>query len=164
LRAILLPAAMAANTSGGALAGAIAMPFTILPFSAGWNWGSLGETPPVLFGAPVLSVAPVLPVVPLVSPSAEAGTSAAPTSRQTTNDSGLLARVSNLFRTPTGLADGLALKELARFPPHLGKKIRPENLVPRLRVADSAWRALYTIDPTEAFASLARFPAYDPVQ
>jgi hypothetical protein len=47
-----------------------------------------------------------------------------------------------LFRTPAGLADGLALKELARllerrFAPVAGKP----PLVPPLRTcADSAWR------------------------
>src|SRR6185503_18971888 len=50
-----------------------------------------------------------------------------------------------LFRTPTGLADGLALKELAR----LLSKVRPSGhtattLVPPFRVtADSAWRGSY---------------------
>jgi hypothetical protein len=84
---------MAANTSGGALAGAIAMPFTILPFAAGWNCGSFGETPPVLPVVPVVPVAPVLPVVP-VSASATAGARAAAASRHAASESGLLARFS----------------------------------------------------------------------
>src|SRR3954447_15861259 len=42
-----------------------------------------------------------------------------------------------LFRTPTELADGLALKELARF---LQEEVRPNNMVPPFRTGpDSAW-------------------------
>jgi hypothetical protein len=48
-----------------------------------------------------------------------------------------------LFRTPTGLADGLALKELARL---LNEEVRPSGRwhghlgSPVPLVADSAWR------------------------
>ena len=76
------------------------MPFTIFAFGAGWNCGSVGDTPPVL--GPAGPVVPVVegavvelpePAAP-VPPKATAGANAAPTSRQATSGSGLSTRFS----------------------------------------------------------------------
>src|SRR5437868_5231797 len=85
---IWLAASMAATTSGGAPTGGIAIPFTIFAFGAGWNAGSVGDTPPLL---PVV-VPPEVGVVVDVSPNAAAGSRHAQAKASTASKSGLSAR------------------------------------------------------------------------
>src|SRR5215208_417840 len=104
---------MIALTSGGASAGAIAWPFgrsIALPW--GWNSGSVGLAPPV---AP--------------SARAVAGSAQAKTHANAARQTRMYAGSPNILsRTPTELADGLALKELARF---LERKFAPTTWFPR---------------------------------
>jgi hypothetical protein len=67
--------------------------------------------PPVLGAGAVVE-----PGVVEVCPNEMAGNVHAQAKATTASTSVLLARFSNLFRTPAELADGLALKELARLP------------------------------------------------
>src|SRR5919205_4446919 len=111
--AILLPASMIAFTCGGASVGAIASPFgkrAALP--GGWNSGSVGLAPPVLASA-----------------SAVAGSAHVMTHASAAMQQRMYAGSPDiLFRTPAELADGLALKELARF---LERKFAPTTWFPR---------------------------------
>src|SRR4051794_11439307 len=111
--AILLPASMIAWTSGGASVGAIAWPLgSSVAVPCGWNSGSVGLAPPVL-----------------ASPSAVAGIAHASTNANATTQGRMYAGSPDiLFRTPAELADGLALKELARF---LVRKFAPTTWFPR---------------------------------
>src|SRR3954447_9883210 len=47
---IWLAALMASTTCCGAPIGGMGIPFPILPLGAGWNCGSLGDTPPEVLG------------------------------------------------------------------------------------------------------------------
>src|SRR3954451_539948 len=121
--AILLPASMIACTCGGASVGAIAWPFgRRIALPCAWNSGSVGPAPPVLESA-----------------VATAGSAHAITHANAAKQQRMYAGSPDiLFRTPAGLADGLALKELARS---LERKFAPTTLVPPLRTGpDSAWR------------------------
>src|SRR5215212_10856102 len=85
----------------GADAGASSRPFTSLAFAGGGGGGWKVAPPPF--------IDELCAIAPGAAASAQTSASAA--------KSNLLARVEGiLFRTPTGLADGLALKELARLP------------------------------------------------
>src|SRR3954469_11728483 len=109
---IWFAALIASTTSCGAPIGGIASPATILPFGAGWKAGSCGEVPPVLgAGAGVVPDGGGVDVCP----KAAAGSKPAQAKANTASRSDLSERFSNLFRTPAELADGLALKELARL-------------------------------------------------
>ncbi len=113
----------------GAEAGASSRPFTSFAL-AGGGGGGWKAAPPPLIEEDVCAIAPG------AATSAQANASAA--------KSNLFTKVEGiLFRTPTGLADGLALKELARL---LKEKVRPSGRwlghlgSPVPRNADSAWR------------------------
>src|SRR6478752_89916 len=97
--AILLPASMIAATSGGASTGAIAWPFgRSVALPCGWNSGSVGLAPPV-------------------DPSAKAVAGIANAIRHANAETAKRICTESpdiLSRTPAELADGLALKELAR--------------------------------------------------
>jgi hypothetical protein len=78
----------------------------------GWKAGSSGLVPPVLAVAP-----------PPVAAFATAGSAHASKHANAAAQYRMCAGSPDiLFRTPAGLADGLALKELARF---LGRKFAP---------------------------------------
>src|SRR4051794_39995274 len=111
--AILLPASMIACTCGGASVGAIAWPFgRRIALPCAWNSGSVGPAPPVLESA-----------------VATAGSAHAITHANAAKQQRMYAGSPDiLFRTPAGLADGLALKELARF---LERKFAPTTWFPR---------------------------------
>ena len=70
------------------------MPPTIFAFGAGWNCGSLGETPPVL--GELLGGDCDGELAPEVSATAIAGSRHAHTSPTTTSSSGLSARFGNV--------------------------------------------------------------------
>src|SRR5215212_8810785 len=115
-------------TRVGAEAGAISLPPTSAPFAGGGGGGTNAAPPPL---EALCAIA-----------------AGARTTRHATNSaakSSLLLKVEGiLFRTPTGLADGLALKELAR----LLSKVRPSGRghqqlgspVPRYRGLGVAWK------------------------
>src|SRR5215213_9774807 len=98
-----LAASITRLTRGGADAGAITRPLTSVASSGGGGGGS--KVAPPLVG-----------VVSAMAVPAVAGNSrhAAAKAAQTTGFRGQ-AKGGILFRTPAGLADGLALKELARL-------------------------------------------------
>src|SRR3954467_4693863 len=98
---------MIAATSGGASVGAIARPFgSIVALPCGWNSGSVGLAPPVL-----------------ASPRAVAGRAHASTHANAARHTRMYVGSPDILsRTPAELADGLALKELARF---LERKFAP---------------------------------------
>src|SRR3954451_22629764 len=108
--AILLPASMAALTSGGASSGAIAWPFgSRIALPCGLNCGSSGLAPPeVVYGS-----APPSRVAALAIAGAAHATKHANAAMQQRMCAG---SPDILSRPPAELADGLALKELARFP------------------------------------------------
>src|SRR5918997_3559635 len=121
-----LAASITRLTRVGADAGAITRPSTSVASSGGGGGGS--------------NVAP--PVVGLVSADAVPASASRNAAASATKRTISVGRATGgiLFRTPAGLADGLALKELARLPEW---KVRPSGvystLVPPLRVtADSA--------------------------
>src|SRR5215217_4021631 len=105
-----LAASITRLTRMGADAGAITRPLTSLAFSGGGGGGT--------------KVAP-----PLVGVSAVAGPASAASSRHAAASAAQrnslleLTEGGILFRTPAGLADGLALKELARLP----REVRPSG-------------------------------------
>src|SRR4051794_18100289 len=112
----------------GAEAGASRRPFTSLALAGGGGGGS-NVAPP-----------PLIDELCAIAPGAATSTHAS----ASTAESDLFTKVEGiLFRTPTGLADGLALKELARF---LNEEVRPSGRwlghlgSPVPLVADSAWR------------------------
>src|SRR5918999_2289318 len=90
-------------TRRGADAGGITRPSTSVASSGGGGGGS-NAAPPLLFERPADAGA-----ARLMTRSAASAT-AAHSSLMWLRDDGIL------FRTPAGLADGLALKELARLP------------------------------------------------
>ena len=97
-----LAAAMTRLTRSGADAGAITRPLTSIASSGGGGGGS--------------NVAPPVVGVSAVAVPAKTGTSKhAIASATQRNDLLELTEGGILFRTPAGLADGLALKELARL-------------------------------------------------
>ena len=98
-----LAASITRLTRSGAEAGAITRPLTSVASSGGGGGGS--------------KVAPPLTGVSAAAVPANAGTSMHAIA-SATQQNGLreLAKGGILFRTPAGLADGLALKELARLP------------------------------------------------
>src|ERR671914_2929934 len=110
-------------TRRGADAGAITRPSTSVASSGGGGGGS-NVAPPLLFDRPADAGAARL------MRSSSAAATAAQSSVMWLRDDGIL------FRTPAGLADGLALKELARLP---GKEVRPSGFrhlgspAPRMR-------------------------------
>ena len=81
---IWLAALMASTTCCGAPIGGMAIPFKILPLGAGWNCGSVGDTPPVVFGDGDGSVE--------VCPNEVAGNSAQQAKTNTASKSVLSAR------------------------------------------------------------------------
>src|SRR5690242_4422794 len=81
---ISLAALIASTTCWGAPSGGIAIPPTILAFGVGWNCGSVGDTPPELFGAGCGVVE--------VCPNATAGSSKQQATTNTASKSGLSAR------------------------------------------------------------------------
>src|SRR5918992_1495662 len=97
-------------TRRGADAGAITRPSTSVA-SSGGGGGGVNVAPPLLFDRPADAGA----ARPMRRSSAAA---TAHSSLMWLRDDGIL------FRTPAGLADGLALKELARLP---GKEVRPSG-------------------------------------
>src|SRR3954470_11218846 len=111
--AILLPASITAWTSGGASSGAIAWPLgKSIALPCGWYSGSLGLVPPV----PVSAVA-------------IAGMAHATKHANAAMQQRICAGSPNILsRPPAELADGLALKELARFPL---RKFAPTTWFPR---------------------------------
>src|SRR3954451_241675 len=111
--AILLPASITAWTSGGASSGAIAWPLgKSIALPCGWDSGSLGLVPPV----PVSAVA-------------IAGMAHATKQANAAMQQRICAGSPNILsRPPAELADGLALKELARF---LERKFAPTTWFPR---------------------------------
>src|SRR3954454_12252811 len=111
--AILLPASITAWTSGGASSGAIAWPLgKSIALPCGWYSGSLGLVPPV----PVSAVA-------------IAGMAHATKHANAAMQQRICAGSPNILsRPPAELADGLALKELARF---LERKFAPTTWFPR---------------------------------
>src|SRR3954454_3659827 len=111
--AILLPASITAWTSGGASSGAIAWPLgKSIALPCGWYSGSLGLVPPV----PVSAVA-------------IAGMAHATKHANAAMQQRICAGSPNILsRPPAELADGLALKELARFPE---RKFAPTTWFPR---------------------------------
>src|SRR5215218_10031699 len=115
-------------TRVGAEAGAISLPPTSAPFAGGGGGGTNAAPPPL---------------EALCAIAAGARTRTHATDSAAT--SSLLLKVEGiLFRTPTGLADGLALKELARLPLGRFAPVAVATLVPPFRVAaDSAWRGSY---------------------
>src|ERR671918_235516 len=123
-------ASMTRFTFRGAEIGAITRPSTSVASSGGGGGGS-NVAPPLLFDRPADAGAARL----MTSSSATA--TAAQSSLMWLTDDGIL------FRTPAGLADGLALKELARllvlrkFAPVAGK---PPWFPRSAHGADSAWR------------------------
>src|SRR5215208_2770925 len=109
-------------TRRGADAGAMRRPSTSLPFAGGGGGGTNAAPPPLV--AAVCAVAPGARTRRLATDNAAT--------------SSLWLKVEGiLFRTPTGLADGLALKELAR----LLSKVRPSGRS-HLWVPRSAYRGL----------------------
>src|ERR671919_2986154 len=98
-------------TLRGAETGAITRPSTSVASSGGGGGGS-NVAPPLLFDRPADAGAARLMT------SSSAAATAAQSSVMWLRDDGIL------FRTPAGLADGLALKELARLP---GKEVRPSG-------------------------------------
>src|SRR3954452_2316632 len=132
---------MTAFTRAGAEAGAITRPSTSVAFSGGGGGGWKVAPPPPLGGEGSANA---------VAVATGASRQTAPMTTRTVLFE--LTKGGILFRTPTGLADGLALKELARSP---GRRVRPSGfyatLVPPLRVtADSAWR-----EATRCFSRVA---------
>src|SRR5918997_2598833 len=113
-------ASMTRFTRRGADAGGITRPSTSVPSSGGGGGGS-NAAPPLLLERPAEA-----------GPARPRRSSATATAAQSTvmwlRDDGIL------FRTPAGLADGLALKELARLPSWRGSpQWLPPPLVPPLR-------------------------------
>src|SRR4051794_20337449 len=72
LPTILLAALIAPTTSGGASAGGIALPATILALPAGRNSGSSGDTPPVVAPLDCVEAPPLVAAVALTGRSAKA--------------------------------------------------------------------------------------------
>src|ERR671918_1421166 len=107
-------ASMTRFTFRGAEAGASTRPSTSVASSGGGGGGSK-VAPPLLFDRPADAGA----ARPMMSRSAAA--TAAQSSLMWLRDDGIL------FRTPAGLADGLALKELARLPQ---REVRPSGRLP----------------------------------
>src|SRR5918998_6750589 len=101
-------------TRRGAVAGAITRPPTSAA-SSGGGGGGWNVAPPLLFERP----AEAGPARAMTRSAASA--TAAHSSLMWLRDDGIL------FRTPTGLADGLALKELARLPQ---REVRPSGRLP----------------------------------
>src|ERR671917_163659 len=98
-----LAASMTRFTRRGAEAGAITRPSSSVA-SSGGGGGGWDVAPPLLFERPADAGAARLMA------SSSAAATAAQSSVMWLRDDGIL------FRTPAGLADGLALKELARLP------------------------------------------------
>src|SRR5881392_3400771 len=105
--AIRLPASMIALTSGGASLGASAKPLgKSVALPCGWNSGSVGPTPPVPVPTPSVGV----------SADATAGSAHASKHASAARQYRMCAGSPDILsRPPAELADGLALKELARF-------------------------------------------------
>src|SRR4051812_19761345 len=111
---------MTALTSGGASSGAMASPFgSNVALPCGLNWGSSGLAPPDCVYA---SSPPFSAVATAGSAHATKHANAAMQQRMYAGSPDILSR------TPTELADGLALKELARF---LERKFAPTTWFPR---------------------------------
>src|SRR4051794_38741932 len=102
-----LAAAITRLIRSGADAGAITRPSTRVAFSGGGGGGSKVAPPPV--GAGVVGSANAVPAATGARRHAVAAKAAR-------SDFCELTKGGILFRTPAGLADGLALKELARSP------------------------------------------------
>ena len=100
--------------AAGAPAGGIARPLTILARFAGGGGGT--------YSAPPLASAPAVP-----AEAQQASDDAEDRSRTEGSD---VAGRPQLFRTPTGLADGLALKELARLLERRFAPVANATLVP----------------------------------
>jgi hypothetical protein len=81
---IWLAALMASTTCCGAPIGGIAIPLTIRAFGVGWNCGSLGDTPPEVFGC--------CDGVVEVCPNEAAGSNAQQARTSSASKSGLSAR------------------------------------------------------------------------
>src|SRR5256885_9777984 len=115
---ISVAALIASTTCCGAPIGGMAIPFTIFPLGAGWNCGSVGDTPPEVLdgGGGVVEVCP----------SGSGQERAAGQNHYCERKRCFSALRQGLFRTPAGLADGLALKELARFASLLEVKLAPK--------------------------------------
>src|SRR5215212_4993076 len=96
-----LAASITRLTRSGAEAGAITLPSTSVASSGGGGGGSK-VAPPLVGGVSAVAV----------PAAASSSRHAAARAAQTTSFLGL-TRSGILFRTPAGLADGLALKELA---------------------------------------------------
>src|SRR5215208_5698666 len=98
---------MIALICGGASLGAIARPFgKSVAFPRGWNSGSVGLVPPVLVPTPPVGV----------SAEATAGSAQASKHASAAKQYRMCAGSPDILsRPPAELADGLALKELARF-------------------------------------------------
>src|SRR5690348_15297853 len=109
---------MIAATSGGASVGAIARPFgSSVALPCGWNCGSSGLAPPeVVYGCEPPPWSLDWAVAIAGSAHAIKHANAATQTRM------YLGSPDILFRTPAELADGLALKELARL---LERKFAP---------------------------------------
>src|SRR5215213_7584405 len=100
-------AAITRLTRTGADAGAITRPSTRVASSGGGGGGS--KVAPPLVGLGAVGSANAVPAAAGVSRHAAAATAARSTTCFELTKGGIL------FRTPAGLADGLALKELARL-------------------------------------------------
>src|SRR5918994_1623581 len=128
-----LAAAITRFTRVGADAGAITRPFTSWAVSGGGGWGTK-VAPPVLGGTWAWAAG-----APATTPARHAPSMAARSSL-------FGEAVGILFRTPTGLADGLALKELARLreggspqwfaPPWFPRSVPPDGFGVRGKLAD----------------------------
>src|SRR4051812_28293650 len=128
----------------GAEAGASRRPFTSFALTGGGGGGWKVAPPPFMED--------VCAIAPGAATSTHTSASAA--------SSDLFRKVEGiLFRTPTGLADGLALKELARF---LNEEVRPSGRwlghlgSPVPLVADSAWRGSHQEAPGPSPVSFIR--------
>src|SRR3954453_13542988 len=123
---------MTAFTRAGAEAGAITRPSTSVAFSGGGGGGWNVAPPPPLLGGEGSANA--------VAVATGASRQTAPMTTRTVLFE--LTKGGIVFRTPTGLADGLSLKGLTRLP---GLRAHPSGfsaaLVPLSRVTSSnAWR------------------------
>src|ERR687895_2756490 len=142
-----LAASMTRFTRRGAEAGAITRPSTSVA-SSGGGGGGTKVAPPLCDLLPAAAG----PASPATSRHAAART--AHSSLMWLTDDGVLSR------TPAGLADGLALKELARllkkrkFAPVAGK---PPWFPRSAHGADSAWRGSYQMFRRCCAASLMRY-------
>src|SRR3954470_8185931 len=143
---IWLAAAITRLIRVGAEAGASRRPFTSFAFTGGGG-GGWNVAPPPLIEELVCAIAP--------------GAATSTHASASTAKSDLFTKVEGiLFRTPTGLADGLALKELARLPDGRFAPVAVglATLVPPFRVAaDSAWRGSYQMSRRTSPPSLMRY-------